>query len=311
MAKKTTTTTNSSSQSTSQSQSQSQSQAQSTTQKTLDQELLAAILQGLQGTGYEAKTEEELMEAAQNLFLPEYNAQVEAAKQEQAATDLGLAQQIENLIAAAGRQVDQQNAAFNQSRADIETGALARGMGRSSYTLSTLSNNDIARAAAIDQIMGDVTRQQGQLEAQRTQAAQQLAQTLGRLETDKATNIKNTLLDLLDREYDRQQSAINQQNQNWLTALEMAMGTKTNTSETSQTQGTENTTTNSTQTSTTMTGSGGSGGSSSSSKGSGSGGSTWDDLLDMIMGDQKKTSSTNMGGGSSSLGHANKIQYMQ
>ena len=283
MARKSETVTNSSSNT--QSTSQSQAQSQSTTQKVVNNDLLAQILAGLQGAGYTEKTEDELRQIAENRYNPVYNAETEAAKQKQQAADMGLAQQIENLIAQSGRQIDQQNAAYDKSRAGIETGALARGMGRSSYTMSTLNSNDQARASAIDQIMQEVGRSQGQLEAQRTQASEQLAQTLGRLSTDKEKNILNVLQELADSEYQRRQAATNQQNSNWLTALEMSMGQKTTGQESSQTKGTQ--TTNSTQTSTTTSGGGGSSGGSGSGGGA-NGQNDWNDLLNTILGDQKE-----------------------
>lgn len=294
---------NSQSQSTSQSQQQSQGQSQSTTQNVVNDGLLDRILAGLQNVGYTGKSEEELREIAANRYNPIYNAETEAARQKQQATDLGLQQQIESLLAGGERQLNQQNAAYDQSRANIETGALARGMGRSSYTMSTLNKNDQARAAALDQIMRDLNMQQGQLEAQRTQSSQQLAETLGRLETDKQTQILNQLQDLLDSEYQKQQSATQQQNSNWLTALEMAMGQQTTGTQSSLTQGSAseqtNSTSNTSQTSTTTSGSGGSSGGS----GGGKKQDSWDDLLDLILGDtgnsepERKPERGSIGGG--------------
>lgn len=294
---------NSQSQSTSQSQQQSQGQSQSTTQNVVNDGLLDRILAGLQNVGYTGKSEEELREIAANRYNPIYNAETEAARQKQQATDLGLQQQIESLLAGGERQLNQQNAAYDQSRANIETGALARGMGRSSYTMNTLNKNDQARAAALDQIMRDLNMQQGQLEAQRTQSSQQLAETLGRLETDKQTQILNQLQDLLDSEYQKQQNATQQQNSNWLTALEMAMGQQTTGTQSSLTQGSAseqtNSTSNTSQTSTTTSGSGGSSGGS----GGGKKQDGWDDLLDLILGDtgnsepERKPERGSIGGG--------------
>lgn len=93
----------------------------------------------------------------------------------------------------------------------------------------------------------------------------------------------NVLQELADREYQRQQDATNQQNSNWLTALDMAMGSKTTGQENSLTQGKSTQNTSSTQT--TLSGGGGSGGGGS---GSGKAGNDWDDLLNTILGDQKE-----------------------
>ena len=224
----TTTQSSSTTQGTSGSQSQGQSSSQQTTQKVIDQQLLAQLLQGLADMGYTPRSEEALRQAAENRYNPLYNAEVEAAKQKQQQTDLALSQQLSELLSGISRQKETQNGAYDKARANIETGALSRGMGRSSYTTSTLSNNDIARAKALSQIDEDANRQTGQIGAQRTQLTQQLAETLGRLSTDKETNISNYLQDLYDQEFQRAQAANAAKNQNYLTAVDLAMGTKTN-----------------------------------------------------------------------------------
>lgn len=232
----TTTQSSSTTQGTSGSQTQGQSSSQQTTQKVIDQQLLAQLLQGLADMGYTPRSEEALRQAAENRYNPLYNAEVEAARQKQQQTDLALSQQLSELLSGISRQKDTQNGTFDKARANIETGALSRGMGRSSYTTSTLSNNDIARAKALSQIDEDANRQTGQIGAQRTQLTQQLAETLGRLSTDKETNISNYLQDLYDQEFQRAQAANAAKNQSYLTAVDLAMGSKTN----GQTNSTEN-----------------------------------------------------------------------
>ena len=269
-----TTTTNSTSntQGQSGSQSQGQSSSQQSTQKVVNQELLSQLLAGLADMGYAPRSEEELRQAAENRYNPLYNAEVEAARQKQQQTDLALSQQLGELLSGISRQKETQNAAYDKARANIETGALSRGMGRSSYTTSTLSNNDIARAKALSQIDEDANRQTGQIGAQRTQLTQQLAETLGRLGTDKETNIANYLQELYDQEYQRQVAANQAKNQNYLTAVDLSMGSQTTnaTNSTESQTGWQNQTTNATDNTTQTTEYWGGG---SSSKGSGGGGS--------------------------------------
>ena len=59
------------------------------------------------------------------------------------------------------------------------------------------------------------------------QLADQLAQTLGRLQQDRATNVSNYLQELYDREYDRAQADRAARNADFLTAVELASGTRT------------------------------------------------------------------------------------
>lgn len=234
--------------------SQSQ-QSQSITQAVINSELLAQILEGLQDAGYTQKTTDELMKIAEDYYLPQYNAEIEAEKQAQAVKDMSYTQQLENLQSAYGKNIDVQNAAYDKSRAALETGALARGMGRSSYTMAALAGNDQARSAALAQLADDYLQNVRQVTDEQALSNAQSAETIGRLNADKATNITNKLRELADAEYQKYITGVNQQNANYLAAVQAAMGQMT----TGQT----------TETSTQVTTSGGSG-SSSSGKSTGS-----------------------------------------
>ena len=63
----------------------------------------------------------------------------------------------------------------------METAALNRGMGRSSYTMQTLANQGDALAKAVQQLTEDSGRRSQQIQNQITQAAQQNSRTQGRL----------------------------------------------------------------------------------------------------------------------------------
>ena len=148
-----------------------------------------------------------------------------------------------------GKNIDVQNAAYDKSRAALETGALARGMGRSSYTMATLAGNDQARSAALAQMADDYLQNVRQVTDEQTMSAAQSAETIGRLNADKATNITNKLRELADTEYQKYITGVNQQNANYLAAVQAAMGQMTTgqTTGTSKTSETSNTTGQSTQ----------------------------------------------------------------
>lgn len=229
--------------STSTSKSTESTVSQSTTKNLLDEELLAKILGGLSGQ----MTQEEIESFAQNLLMPELNAGLEAAQQEYETTKLAKEQEIENLAREFAKSIEEQNTAYRQSMANVETAALNRGMGRSSYTLETLANQGNALAKAVMELTDEQTRQSEQIQQQITQAAQQKEQTQGRLNTDYASQLAAKIQELTQQQ--RQEA-----NSNYLTAISSAMGQQTIGS--SQTQGTTST----------ITGSGSSGSSSSSSK---------------------------------------------
>lgn len=233
MAKRTTTETfqssTTSSTSKAHSQSQSQSQSQSTTKKLLDSELLNQILGGLAGN----MTDKEIAAFAENLLRPQLNAGIEASQQNFETTKLSKEQEIANLAANLTRAIDEQNSAYRQSRANVETAALARGMGRSSYTLQTLANQGDALAKAVRELTDENARKTGQIQDQITQAAQQNSQTQGRLNTDFASQLAAKVQELKDTQ--RRES-----NSNYLTAISAAMGQRT--TGTQQTTGTTDTT---------------------------------------------------------------------
>ena len=225
MAKKTTTETRNSSTTNSTSQehsaSQSTSNSQSTTKNVLDGELLNQILGGLMGN----MTDDELTQFAENLLRPQLNAALEESQQNYETTKLAKEQEIENLARSLTRSIDEQNGAYRKSAANVETAALSRGMGRSSYTLQTLANQGDALAKAVRELTDENARQSGQIQDQITQAAQQNSQTQGRLTTDFASQLASKVQELKENQR-------KEWNSNYLTAISSAMGTKTSGSQT-------------------------------------------------------------------------------
>lgn len=198
----------------SETKSESETKSQSETKKVLDEELRDKILAGLMGY----MTDEEIQEYAQNLLKPQLSAGLEAAEQQYATTELAKKQEIENLAAALAKGIEEQENAYGKSMANVQTAALARGMGRSSYTLQTLAQQGDALAKAVADLTTDTTRQQDQIQKQISLAATQKAQTTGRLNTDYASNLAAKVQEL--RQQQRQEY-----NQNYLTAVSGSMGT--------------------------------------------------------------------------------------
>lgn len=211
------------------SESQSKSESLSTTKKLLDSDLMNQILGGL----VRNMTDEELTQFADNLLRPQLNAALEESRQNYETTKLSKEQELENLAASLTRAIDEQNTAYRKSAANVETAALSRGMGRSSYTLQTLANQGDALAKAVQQLTDESTRQSGQIQQQITQAAQQNSQTQGRLNTDFASQLAAKVQELKENQR-------KEWNSNYLTAISAAMGQQTTGSQ--QTSGTTDTT---------------------------------------------------------------------
>ena len=211
------------------SESQSKSESLSTTKKLLDSDLMNQILGGLMKN----MTDEEINQFAENLLRPQLNAALEESRQNYETTKLSKEQELENLAASLTRAIDEQNTAYRKSAANVETAALSRGMGRSSYTLQTLANQGDALAKAVRQLTDESTRQSGQIQKQITQAAQQNSQTQGRLNTDFASQLAAKVQELKENQR-------KEWNSNYLTAISAAMGQQT--AGTQQTSGTSDTT---------------------------------------------------------------------
>ena len=211
------------------SQSQSRSDSTSTTKKLLDSDLMDQILSGLMKN----MTDEEINRFAENLLRPQLNAALEESRQNYETTKLAKEQEIANLAANLTRSIDEQNSAYRKSAANVETAALNRGMGRSSYTMQTLANQGDALAKAVRALTDENTRQSGQIQDQITQAAQQNSQTQGRLNTDFASQLASKVQELKENQR-------KEWNSNYLTAISAAMGQQTTGSQ--QTSGTSDTT---------------------------------------------------------------------
>ena len=179
------TTSQSTSSSRQDSTSQSSSTSQSTTKNVLDKEMMNQILSGLMSN----MTDEQITQFAENLLRPQLNAGLEASQQNYETTKLSKEQEIANIAANLNRSIDAQNEAYRKGAANVETAALNRGMGRSSYTVQTLANQSDALAKAVRQLTEDSGRQSQQIQNQITQAAQQNSQTQGRLNNDYASQL--------------------------------------------------------------------------------------------------------------------------
>ena len=228
MARVTQSSTNYSSTTNSQSHSEgtsrSESQSQSSTRKVLDEALRDRILEGLMGY----MTDEEIDAYAENLLAPQRDAALEAAQQKYDAARLTSEQEIEGLATELARSIEAQQRSYAQSAADVQTAALARGMGRSSYTLETLANTGDRLARAVKELTDANEQKTARTRAQMALAAQQNAQTQGRVNADYARELAAKVQELRD-------SRRKEYNQSYLTAVSGSMGSAT--SGTSSTQG--------------------------------------------------------------------------
>ena len=200
----------------SESKSESQSKSQSSTKKVLDEKLRDEILSGLMGY----MTDEEIDAYAENLLQPQRDAELEAAQQKYETTQLQGRQEIEDLAAELTRSIDEQRRSYARSAADVQTAALARGMGRSSYTLDVLANEGDRMARAVRELTQENERSNAQIRARMAQAEQHNIQTMGRLNTNYAAQLAAKVQEL-------KESQRKEYNQNYLSAVSGSLGTST------------------------------------------------------------------------------------
>ena len=206
--------------------SRSSTTSTSVSKNVLDSQMLETILGGLTGQ----MTQAEMTAFAESLLRPQLSAGIEASVQQHEATRLTKEQEIENLAAALAKSIDAQKGAYARSMADIETAALARGMGRSSYTLNRLAGQGNALAQAISQLSEENARQTAQIRSQIDQSAEHSARTQAQLHNNYAAQLSAKVQELSQQQ--RQEY-----NKNYMTAVSAAMG--------QYTQGTSETTGNS------------------------------------------------------------------
>lgn len=194
-----------------------------TQQVTDSKNVLDAALRDTILGGFAANmTDDEIQKYAEALLAPQRNAALEAAQQGYDATKLGYDQEMENLAVQLADAIGKQQQQYAQNIAGLETSALARGMGRSSYLLNTEAALGQALAETIKNLSNENTRQTAQIQNKLTLAAQQNAQTQGRVNTDYATQLAAKVQEL-------KQTQRNEFNQNYMSAVSSALGNQSTT----------------------------------------------------------------------------------
>ena len=198
-------------------QSQSTGVSQSTSQKVIDEKLRDEILAGL--LGY--MTDAEIDAYAESLLKPTLDAELEASQQKYDTARLGREQEIEGLASALARGIAEQERIHAKNAAGVQTAALARGMGRSSYTLQALANEAKEHARIVGEMTEESGRRRGDLQEQITLAGEQNAKTQGRLNVDYAKALAAKVQELREKRR-------SEYNSHYLSAVSGSMGSVTN-----------------------------------------------------------------------------------
>lgn len=174
------------------------------------QQLLAAYNAG----SYTPKTQEQIQQQAENEYASYYDILRNSAKRQQEQNDLALQQQAEGLQATYDKQRDASRKSYSQAYSQADRHALSRGMQRSSYNAQVLANLSEQGAKALGEIDDAQAQAEGNIEAQRTQLARQLAEQYAQYDAAQAKDVLARTQALGDQEYERGQAA--DQNRNSL-----------------------------------------------------------------------------------------------
>lgn len=175
------------------------------------QALSQALARQYENAQYAARTGEERQAQAELEYGSYYDQMRRAATQQQEQNDLRLAQQRDALQASYDRQRDNTAQQYRQAYSQADQQLLARGMGRSSYGLATLSNVALQGAQAQGEIDRQQTEAEREIEDQRTQLYQQLQQTLSGYEAEQARDILKRVGELEQQDYERDAKAAERQ----------------------------------------------------------------------------------------------------
>lgn len=160
---------------------------------------------------YTPLSEEEIRRQAEEKVLPLYNAQVEALKQAAERQKQALQQQQEYLQYLYNLRRQDLQELYDQERQRASNEALKRGLARSTYAVDVQSRIGELETKALQQLQQDLTLQVGQLQSQITTLEQQLADSLRRLDIDRATQI-SSMIDQLRKEQEEKLLQIQQYN---------------------------------------------------------------------------------------------------
>lgn len=156
-----------------------------------------------QTTSYAPKTADQIRQQAQGEYQSYYDQLRLAAQQAQARNDLALQQQREGLQRTYDKQREASQKEYENAYSRADRQQLSRGMQRSSYTAQVLANLTQEGAEAQQELWDAQGAAEGNIDAQRTQLAAQLADQLSQYSASEAADVLARIKELEDQEYDR------------------------------------------------------------------------------------------------------------
>ena len=156
-----------------------------------------------QTSSYVPKTADQIRQQAQGEYQSYYDQLRLAAQQAQARNDLALQQQRDGLQRTYDKQREASQKEYENAYSRADRQQLSRGMQRSSYTAQVLANLTKEGAEAQQELWDAQGAAEGNIDAQRTQLAAQLADQLSQYSASEAADVLARIKQLEDQEYDR------------------------------------------------------------------------------------------------------------
>ena len=156
-----------------------------------------------QTSSYVPKTADQIRQQAQGEYQSYYDQLRLAAQQAQARNDLALQQQREGLQRTYDKQREASQKEYANAYSMADRQQLSRGMQRSSYTAQVLANLTKEGTEAQQELWDAQGAAEGNIDAQRTQLAAQLADQLSQYSASEAADVLARIKQLEDQEYDR------------------------------------------------------------------------------------------------------------
>lgn len=165
------------------------------------------LKKNLKTNDYTVRTDEQLRTEAENKYASTYNQQKLAAQQSYETNDQLYQQQLQTLAddLATGQQEVIKNTADSAASADRYS--LTRGMSRASYSVANKARIQNEGVNNLANLMQQYSGKVSSVQANRTQLAQQLADTLAQYEVDHVNNVNSYIDQQKQLDYDRKVAA--------------------------------------------------------------------------------------------------------
>ena len=162
---------------------------------------------------YQAMTQEEMNQTAQNRYQALYDQKRLTAKQAWETNDQALERELAGIQATYDRERLQTQARTEDNYRAANRQALTRGMQRSSYNNANLSNIRLSGDAQLAALGQEQAQAEGDVNQQRTLLSRQLSGQLAEYDAQQQSDMLGYLDELETREYDRSVQSTNTHNE--------------------------------------------------------------------------------------------------